>query len=149
MAKIDEDFIKQLQEDRKADQAILKPLGDVELQYNRKDGSEVGSALLSARIKRYKKVIAAEERELESLFRQYTQVNNEIVADAEAALGTKWADILSAIKAGENQAIFSNDRGELTAALNEAQSHFMNLTEKTGQHYLDKMKASEKVLKYL
>ncbi|KAL8825837.1 MAG: hypothetical protein Q9191_004165 [Dirinaria sp. TL-2023a] len=144
LAKINEDFSNQLKADSATDQAIFQPLGNVEIQYNRKDGSLVGSAPLSARIKLYKNVIATEERELESLFHQYTHVNEEIIADAEEALGTKWTDILNASTVGENQAIFGNDRAELAAALKEVQDRFVDLADKAGQHHLDKMKASEK-----
>ena len=149
LAKSNEDFIKQLESDNKVNQAVFKPLGDIEIQYNRKDGSQAGSALLSARIKQYKKTIAAEERELELLFQQYTQVNDEIIADAEKALGMSWADILIALTAGENQGSFNKGHQELTSAWEEAQTRFSDLVDKAGQHALDRLKASEKVFEGL
>lgn len=136
---------KRIEADNEANEPFFKPLGDEELTFTAKDGSQVGSATLASRIKKFQKFIAKEEQELESLCRQYARVSQEIAAEAEEALGPQWASIIDMTTAGKAAEVGQDGSQELPEDLIEIQTHFEELINEAGQKALEEMEASEKV----
>lgn len=57
MTKGNEGLNRQINADMTASEAFAGPIGDTEIQYTKQDGTNVGSASLSDRMKRYRKTI--------------------------------------------------------------------------------------------
>jgi len=136
---------KQLEADYEADVNLVKPLGNEEIQYTKKDGSQVGSAPLSARVKKFKKTVAEEEEKLKSLFEQLAQVDEEIAKDAEAALGPDWAKIIGCEPFGKAGGVVTGEEKETEDDMQEMRSHFEELIDGASEKHFEEMKASEKV----
>lgn len=145
LRKSHDSLSKQLEADDEADENLVKPLGNEEIQYTKKDGSQAGSAPLSARVKKFKKTIAEEEEKLKSLFEQLAQVDEEIAADAEAALGPDWAKIIGCAPFDKAGGVVSGEEKETEDDMKEMQSHFGELIDSACEKHLEEMKASEKV----
>lgn len=136
---------KQLEDDDEADEILVRPLGNEEIQYTKKDGSQVGSSPLSARVKKFKKTIAEEEEKLKSLFEQLAQVDAELAEDAEAALGPDWAKIIWSVPFGKAGREINVEEKETEDDMHEMRSHFEELIDSASEKHLEEMKASEKV----
>jgi len=124
---------------------LVKPLGNEEIQYTNKDGSQVGSAPLSARVKKFKKTVAEEEEKLKSLFEQLAQVDEEIAEEAEAALGPDWAKIIGCAPFGKAGGVLRAEEKETEDGMQEMRSDFEELIDSASEKHLEEMKASEKV----
>lgn len=136
---------KQLEADDEADEILVRPLGNEEIQYTKKDGSQVGSAPLSARVKKFKKTIAEEEEKLKSLFEQLAQIDKELAEDAEAALGPEWAEIIWSVPFDKAGREVNAAEKEIEDDMQEMRSHFEELIDSVNEKHLEEMKASEKV----
>lgn len=139
------DLAKQCRADNETDETLIKPLGDEELRYARPDGSQVGSAPLSTRFKKFQNTIVEEEEKLKSLFEQLAQVNEEIAEDAEAALGPDWAKVVGCAPFGKSRDVVHEDGKETDKEMQEIQTHFEELIGNVSEKHLEEMKASEKV----
>lgn len=148
LRKSHDSLSKQLEADDEADENLVKPLGNEEIQYTKKDGSQAGSAPLSARVKKFKKTIVEEEEKLKSLFEQLAQVNEEIAEDAEAALGPDWARIVGCAPFGKAGGVVGGEEKKTEDDMREMRSHFEELIDGASEKHLEEMKASEKVISF-
>ena len=82
-------FEEQLQATSESGNKLLIPLQDEELKFQTHDGRSAGTVVLGDRMTQFRKVVAAEEKILESLRREWMDVQKEIMAIAGEMLGAK------------------------------------------------------------
>ena len=124
------------------DEIIYLPPAEEGIEYARRDGSQSAKSTLGAQMKRFKKTVAEKEKELESLWKQWALVQEELEAIAEDALGPKWATILPSLSTGTETETLDDDDDK---AFEKKSKQFEKLIETTSEQALEKMIASEMV----
>ena len=141
-----ERFGRRLEAAAKSDDVFYLPLAEEGIEYARRDGSQNSKTTLGAQMKMFQKKVAAEEKELESLWKQWDQVQDELKAVVEEALGVNWATVVADLPAGTlGEAVSNVLNGETVEAFNKVSKRFEDLLNTTSEHALEKMMASEKV----
>ena len=74
---------------------LTRPLAEEKLQFTGKDGKPSGIVLLGDRMKRFKKVIMREEKELASLWEEWAEVQELIARVGVELLGSQAMDALA------------------------------------------------------
>ncbi|KAL8797394.1 MAG: hypothetical protein Q9195_000549 [Heterodermia aff. obscurata] len=134
---------EQLEADAKIDEVLYLPPSEEGIEYARRDGSQSSKTTLGAQMRRFEKIVAKEEKELESLWKQWASVQEELAQTAEEALGPEWATILPVFSADDQQMIDDgNDK-----AFEKNVERLEILIKTTGEQAIEKMVASEKDFK--
>ena len=132
---------EQLDADTKIDEVLYLAPSEEGIEYARRDGSQSSKTTLGVQMRRFEKIVAKEEQELESLWKQWASVQEELAKIAEDALGPDWAAILPVLSASDRQMI---DDGN-DEAFEKNIEHFKDLINTTSEQAVKKMVASEKV----
>ena len=141
----EEDFSRRVAAAAINDEAFFLPLAEEGIEYARRDGSQSSKTTLGAQMKMFRKKVAAEEKELESLWKQWAQVEEELEVAAVEALGIDWPTILAGVSAGNLGETVKNDMGENEEAVERDCKRFEELINTTSEAAVDKMAQSEKV----
>ena len=86
-------------------------------------------------MKRFKKTVAEEEKELESLWKQWALIQEESKAIAENALDPKWLTILLRFSTGTKRETLDDDDDK---AFEKKCKQFEKLIETTSEQALEK-----------
>lgn len=113
------------------------------MKYASHDGSQTTEGTtLGAQMKRFKKIVAKEEKELEFLMKQWALVQAELEAVASDILGPDWAKILPGLS---EATIEKTLKDEDTKAFEMTNKRFEDMIQITSDQAVEKMVASEKV----
>ena len=132
---------EQLDADAKIDEVLYLAPSEEGIEYARRDGSQSSKTTLGVQMRRFEKIVAKEEKELESLWQQWASVEEELAKIAEEALGPDWSVILPVLSANDRQMI---DDGN-DEAFEKNIERLEDLIKTTSEQAVDKMVASEKV----
>ena len=124
---------------------LVRPIDQEQLQFTSRDGRPAGTAILGHRIKRFKKIIAAEEKELASLWTQWTEVQQEITNFASETLGSGTLETLAKNSATMIQRYTSEEQKKATEELEAEGERLRDEIAGVSKASLDQMKASEEV----
>ncbi|MCJ1225099.1 hypothetical protein MMC12_001748 [Toensbergia leucococca] len=122
---------------------LVRPIDQEQLQFTSRDGRPAGTAILGHRIKRFKKIIAAEEKELASLWTQWTEVQQEITNFASETLGSGTLETLAKNSATMIQRYTSEEQKKATEELEAEGERLRDEIAGVSKASLDQMKASE------
>ena len=132
---------EQLDAHAKLDEILYLAPSEEGIEYARRDGSQSSKTTLGVQMRRFEKIVAREEKELESLWKQWASVEEELAKIAEDALGPDWATILPVFSANDRQMVDdSNDE-----AFEKNIKRLKDLISATSEQAMEKMVASEKV----
>ena len=132
---------EQLDADAKIDEILYLAPSEEGIEYARRDGSQSSKTTLGVQMRRFEKIVAKEEQELESLWKQWASVQEELAKMAEDALGPDWAAKLPVLSANDRQMI---DDGN-DEAFGTTIERLKDLIKTTSEQAVEKMVASEKV----
>ena len=132
---------EQLDAYAKVDEVLYLAPSEEGIEYARRDGSQSSKTTLGVQMKRFEKIVAKEEKELESLWKQLASVEEELAKIAEDALGPRWATILPVLSANDPQMVDDgNDK-----AFEKNIERLEDLINSASEQAMEKMVASEKV----
>ncbi|CAF9920541.1 MAG: hypothetical protein HETSPECPRED_004273 [Heterodermia speciosa] len=134
---------EQLDADAKIDEILYLAPSEEGIEYARRDGSQSSKTTLGVQMRRFEKIVAKEEQELESLWKQWASVQEELAKMAEDALGPDWATTLPVLSANDRQMI---DDGN-DEAFGTTIERLKDLIKTTSEQAVEKMVASEKDFK--
>ena len=138
-----EKFTQRLEVEAKVEEIIYLPLAEESMKYASPDGSQTTEGTtLGAQMKRFKKIVAREEKELESLMKQWALVQEELEAVASDILGPDWAKILPGLSEAAIEKTLKDDDKK---AFEMQYKRFEVLVKTTNDQAVEKMAASEKV----
>ena len=124
---------------------LTRPLAEEKLQFTGKDGKPSGIVLLGDRMKRFKKVITREEKELTALWTEWAEVQKLIAGVGVELLGSQAADLL-VHQSGENAAgTGSAESGQIAQEIEKEKENLKQEIEMMGNELIEKMYTSEKV----
>lgn len=127
----------------KVEEIVYLPLAEEGMKYASPDGSQTTEdTTLGAQMKRFKKIIAKEEKELQSLMKQWASVQEELEAVASDILGPDWAKILPGLS---EPAIEEMLKDADKKAFEMQYKRFEGLIKTSSDQAVEKMVASEKV----
>jgi len=124
---------------------LTRPLAEEKLQFTGKDGKPSGMVLLGDRMKRFKKVILKEEKELTALWKEWADVQELIAGVGVELLGSQAMDLL-AQQSGEST--IGTDSAESRNIAQDIEGEKENLKqeiETMSNGLIEKMYMSEKV----
>ena len=145
LRKSSQAFAVNLEAKARFNEVFYLPLADEGIDYSRRDGSQARHTTLGAQMKRFEKKVAAEEKELESLMKQWDQCQEELWALAVDVLGVDRATILTSESTDTLDNLVTVAATETAQSLQRDLKHFEELMESTGQQAVKRMTASEKV----
>ena len=132
---------EQFDADAKIDEVLYLAPSEEGIEYARRDGSQSSKTTLGVQMRRFEKIVAKEEKELESLWKQWALVQEELAKMAEEALGPEWAAILPLLSANDRQMIDDDDDEAFEKNIERLEA----LINTTSEQAVEKMVASEKV----
>ncbi|KAG7004700.1 hypothetical protein G7Y79_00024g056500 [Physcia stellaris] len=139
-----ENFTQRIEVEAKIEDIVYLPLAEEGMKYASPDGSQTTEdTTLGAQMKRFKKIIAKEEKELQSLMEQWVVVQEELVAVASDILGPDAAKILPSLS---EPAIEEMLKDADQKAFEMQYKRFEGLIKTTSEQAVEKMVASEKKL---
>lgn len=132
---------EQLDAHAEVDEILYLAPSEEGIEYARRDGSQSSKTTLGIQMRRFEKIVDKEEKELESLWKQWASVEEELAKIAEDALGPDWATILPVLSANDRQMVgHGNDE-----AFEKNIERLEDLIKTTSEQAMEKMVASEKV----
>lgn len=136
-------FEEQLQAASEAGNKLLVPLQDEELKFKSHDGRSSGTVVLGDRMTNFRKLVAAEERTLESLRREWMDVQKEIMAIAGEMLGPKGLEEM--MNGRLQEGILTMEQEKMAEEVEGLKKGFLEEVERLSDEAVERVREGEKV----
>ena len=140
-------FVQTLQTIKSTNDEIQKSLREDKLHFISNDGKSAGIQVLGDRMKRFQKVIATEEKELEVLRKQWADVQQKSLVLASEVLFEGGIEGLSTARAGDNAGCISSEQKAIVEELENRKKRWKDETAKLSKRSIAKLKSGEEVCK--
>jgi len=127
---------------------LTRPLAMEKLQFTGKDGKPSGIVLLGDRMKRFKKVMVREEKELASLWMEWAEVQELIAGVGVELLGSQAIDALAQQSMEPMTGTDSAEWRKIAQEIEEIKEKLKREIETMSTGLIEKMSTGEKVCHY-
>ena len=134
-----------VQEATVTNEELLRPLAKEQLQFKSHDGKPSGVASLGDRMKRFKKTVAFHEKEHTALWKEWTEVQQEILELGKEVLGPKGLEALLTHGVDEPEGYRGEAQVKMEDEVNAERARLAEEVEKMSKGFIEKMRADEKV----